>query len=97
MAISWKKYHVGLTEKGKLFIGYGGVKNHQIKWEQTSDDRTEEIIRAVIEKFRSDRMAKLRRGVDRPYAGCKIDGVGTLVFIEKGWDFSVKPEPRKKK
>lgn len=93
--IQWKKYHVGLSEKGKLFLGYVVMEGKFPKWKYTSDDRTEEIVRAIIEKFRLDKMKKFDKGIDRPYAGCKIEGLGSLIFLEDGWDFLVKPSLKK--
>jgi len=97
MAVQWNNYHVGVDNRGgywRIFIGRGTpAPNGMIKFSSKSENRTEEIIRAVAEKFNQD--ITKRNNPDKPFAGYNIPGVGKLVFIKRGYDFSVRPSSNK--
>ena len=88
MSVQWNKYHVGFNVRGnKLFIGRGELKQDGImKYSDKSDNRTVEIIHAVMSKMRYD-LGK--REDDRPYVGYDLPGFGKLVFVKSGYDIHV--------
>ena len=94
MAIQWEKYHIRLERRhGHLQIGRGEVKSSGVmKWVGHSDDRSEEIIRAVATKMRFDLD---KRDDERPWVGYSLPRVGTLVLIKPGYDFEVKRKVNK--
>lgn len=95
--ISWKDYHIGIRHQhSTLFIGKKRIdpKTGKEEWSSMSGNRTDEIIGAVIDKFSRD--LKKKNDTNKPYVGRYIPGIGKLVFIREGFDFSVKPSPRKK-
>ena len=95
--VDWRKFHVGFSSKfGTLFIGYGNKKkgNEAFKWTGKSEDRTEEIVRAVMSKLKNDCE---KRKDDRPYVGYEVDGVGKLIYIKPGHNFYVHVNPEKNK
>lgn len=96
MAVDWSKIHVGFKRHGnKLFIGRGVISNNKIKWNAFSDDRTQEIVIAVMQKMRA--CMNDQGDPNKPYFGYKDDDFGTLLYIDKGYKFDLRPEPRSKK
>lgn len=95
--IPWQDYFIGIRpQHNTLYIGKRRFdqKTKKEKYPSTSGNRTDEIIRRVIDKFSMD--VKRNGDPNKPYAGVTLQGVGTLVFIKEGFDFSVKPSPRKR-
>lgn len=98
MALDWNMIRVGFYKPhATLFIGKAGVnpKTKKFEWRSRSDNRTEEIIKMVAQKMRCD--IDRQNNADKPYVGYNVPGVGKLVMIKEGFDFSVKPSPRKSK
>lgn len=96
-AISWPDYHIGIRpQHNTLFIGKNRInpKTGAEEWSSISPNRTDEIMFRVMDKFSRD--IKKNGDPNKPYAGYVVPGLGKLVFIKEGFDFSVKPSPRKK-
>jgi len=95
-SVAWDKYHIGVGgPHHSIFIGRGepDLKKGKIKWTSASGDRSEEIIKAVMEKMQ--RIIKKKDDPNKPYHAYHQPGVGTLVFIQEGFDFAIRPAPRK--
>lgn len=96
MAVLWDKYHIGFDRSGKkLYIGRGEVNGNRIKWNAKSEDRTEEIVIALMKKMK---MCVEENGdPNKPFHCYLLEGFGKLVFIEDGYKFDLRPEPRKRR
>lgn len=93
MAVDWSKYHIGFRSYGgKLYIGRGEVKNGKFKLSSESEDRTEEIVLAVMNKMQSRMKDRLDSDHSFSY---RVEGLGTLTFIDKGYKAVITPLPRK--
>lgn len=73
---------------GKLRIGRGSISKSGIQNIDTySDDRTEEIVDAVVGKLK----LKLdKKEDDKGYVGYNIPNIGKLVLISSDYEFEVK-------
>ena len=93
MAVDWSKYFVGcLPSSGKLFIGRGEYRDGKFKMTSASEDRTEEIVLAVMNKMR----VRMKRKCSTDHAlQYRVEGLGTLAFIDNGYKAVIAPMPRK--
>lgn len=81
-------YHVKFfTRPGRLAI-YSGKEygDGTMKYKGISDDRTEEIILAVI-AFMKNKIEKSQE--EKEFSGFNLPGEGKLVFVKEGYDLSV--------
>lgn len=67
--------------------------NDKFKWLEISSDRTEEAAVALMQRMHYK--VQIQNDEDKPYFGYKVDGLGTLLFIEPGYTFSIRPAARK--
>ena len=93
IAVDWSKYHVCFRPYGgKLFIGRGETKGGKTKLSAESEDRTEEIVIAVMRKMK----ARMNDKPDSDHSlSYRVDGLGTLTFIDNGYKAVITPMPRK--
>jgi len=96
MAVLWNKFHIGFDRYGKrLYIGRGEIKNDKIKWDSKSEDRTEEIVEAVMLKMKA--CVEDNNDPNKPFHCYRINGIGKLIFLDDRYRFDVRPEPRFKR
>ena len=95
--VDWGSIRIDIRpQHNTLFIGKWGFipEKKKFSWISRSDNRTDEILSMAAIKLRND--IDKENNADKPYAGFNVPGVGKLVLIKAGFDFSVKPAPRKK-
>ena len=88
MSVSWNNIHV-IPFRTALFLARHIERtNGKCATVSRSNDRTDEIIRAVMKAMRH----RVERGKpdDKPYAGFRDEEGGQLVYVMPGWTFSTR-------
>ena len=88
-------YHVRYNRRRKeLVICRVEERDGKTAYVFESDDRTEEIVNAVMELMA--KRVQLQNNKDKPYFGYRLPGMGTLLYIDDGYTFSIRPAARKR-
>lgn len=87
------KYHVRYHKKHRyLCLSKPTEDDWGRPYMLDSEDRTEEVITALMQMM--SKRVEYQHNPDKPYFGYKAKGVGTLLFIDDGYTFSIRPAAR---